>query len=144
MSICSFENFQPMHAREIARHFRKQQKPPWSEETKEQIVEWVDKCEAEELTVVQLREGLSEAMRCAWMLSPFVGPVPMPAATAGTPDEPDSHPVDHRFVGRQRGCVQVDDGVVVASRRGGVRRLGADAKSCSSAMPVGASLRLRR
>ena len=47
IEISQFEQFQPSHADFIGRHFRKQQKPPWSDETKEQIIEWVDRCEAE-------------------------------------------------------------------------------------------------
>ena len=39
LEYSNFSSFQPSHAHIIAKHFRKQQKPPWSDETKEQIIE---------------------------------------------------------------------------------------------------------
>lgn len=53
-----FKNFQPSHAHIIARHFRKKQKPPWGDEIKQQIMDWVDQCEDKELTVEALRMEL--------------------------------------------------------------------------------------
>jgi N6-adenosine-specific RNA methylase IME4 len=59
VSISTLSSFQPSHAAEIARHFRKREKE-WTQETKAEIVEWVDRCEKEELTVQQLRQVLVE------------------------------------------------------------------------------------
>jgi N6-adenosine-specific RNA methylase IME4 len=52
--------FQPTHAREIARAFRRLEgkAEKWSEEVKEEIAGWVDRCETEELSVQDLRRAL--------------------------------------------------------------------------------------
>lgn len=55
--LSELRHFQPTHAREIATSFRRKEKD-WSDATKAEIVEWVERCEAEELTVEQLREEL--------------------------------------------------------------------------------------
>jgi len=48
--ISVLNNFQPSHAVEISRHFRKiAGKPPWSEAVQDEICDWVNKCEHEEL-----------------------------------------------------------------------------------------------
>ena len=57
----NYESFQPSHATCLARHFRKQQKPPWSEETKVKIVQWVDRCEAEDISTTKLLSNTSPA-----------------------------------------------------------------------------------
>jgi N6-adenosine-specific RNA methylase IME4 len=49
---------QPSHAVEIARHFRRREGKEWSDEVKEQVTEWVERCEAEEWTVQELRQAL--------------------------------------------------------------------------------------
>jgi hypothetical protein len=66
VQISELCHFQPSHATEIARAFRKVEKDPsaWTEETKTEIAEWVDRCEAEELTVPQLREALRQEVTC--------------------------------------------------------------------------------
>lgn len=51
-------NFQPTHAREIARAFRKKHKKNWTPEVQEEIADWVDRCETENLTVQQLHKAL--------------------------------------------------------------------------------------
>jgi N6-adenosine-specific RNA methylase IME4 len=59
------EHFQPSHAVEIASAFRAVEKDParWTDETKGRIADWVDRCEAERLTVQDLRAALCE-VRC--------------------------------------------------------------------------------
>jgi N6-adenosine-specific RNA methylase IME4 len=57
-SISNFSHFQPSHAAEIGRAFRRPGKT-WPEETKEEIAGWVDRCEAEEWTVEQLRSAVA-------------------------------------------------------------------------------------
>jgi N6-adenosine-specific RNA methylase IME4 len=57
VAYATFQSAQPSHAREISRAFRRKEKN-WSDETKAEIVEWVERCEAEELTVEQLRAAL--------------------------------------------------------------------------------------
>lgn len=56
--LSHISSFQPTHAREIARAFRKTHGKEWTEEVKEQVAEWVDRCEAERLTVADLRQAL--------------------------------------------------------------------------------------
>lgn len=60
--ICEFESFQPSHARELAVVFRKRSKN-WDDDTKEEILDWVDRCENEGWTVQQLRDELDRANR---------------------------------------------------------------------------------
>lgn len=55
--ISQFSSFQPSHAEAISRHFRKLEKE-FSDDTKEQIIDLVDQCEAEGWTVKQLRDRL--------------------------------------------------------------------------------------
>lgn len=53
--------FQPTHAREIARAIRRQygrKTEDWPEEVADAIVEWIDRVEAEDLTVTELKELL--------------------------------------------------------------------------------------
>ena len=56
-----FEHFTPSHAAYVSRHFRKKHKPtnesPWSDDTKDQIIEWIEDCEANEWTVEQQSGG---------------------------------------------------------------------------------------
>lgn len=56
----NFESFQPSHATVIASHFREEQDKSkgWPDATKAEIVELVQRCEDERLTVKQLREVL--------------------------------------------------------------------------------------
>jgi N6-adenosine-specific RNA methylase IME4 len=54
-----FENFQPTHAREIARAFRRQRKSLTDEVTRSELADWVGRCETENLTVQQLRQELT-------------------------------------------------------------------------------------
>jgi N6-adenosine-specific RNA methylase IME4 len=56
-------HFQPTHAREIARAFRKRERNPakWTEELKEEMADWVDRCEAEEWTVPELKKRLQQS-----------------------------------------------------------------------------------
>ncbi len=58
VAISQLENFQPSHATILTSHFRRVAGREWSEETKEQIAEWVDRCETEEWTVLELKEQL--------------------------------------------------------------------------------------
>jgi hypothetical protein len=47
VKLTLLESFQPTHASEIAKHFRKLfgKAERWDEETREQVVEWVEACE---------------------------------------------------------------------------------------------------
>jgi hypothetical protein len=59
------DNFQPRHATEIARAFRKREKDRanWTEEMKDEVVGWAERCETENLTVEDLRKELKEDAR---------------------------------------------------------------------------------
>lgn len=57
LTYVNFETFQPSHARTIAEHFRKKEKD-WSEKTKGEILDWVERCESEEMTVATLKASL--------------------------------------------------------------------------------------
>jgi N6-adenosine-specific RNA methylase IME4 len=59
VEISQLSHFQPSHAVEIARAFRRKEKK-WSEDTKEAIAGWVRRCEDDRLTVQQLRQLLRE------------------------------------------------------------------------------------
>ena len=49
--ISVLRHFQPSHATELSRHFRKKAKPDkWDEDTKQEIVECVKRCESERYT----------------------------------------------------------------------------------------------
>jgi hypothetical protein len=63
--ISHVSSFQPSHAKEIARAFRKREKDParWTPEMKDEAADWVERCEAEELTVQALRAALAKAYR---------------------------------------------------------------------------------
>src|SRR5579859_3435604 len=50
-------SFQPSHAKEVARHYRRKAKV-WDDAVKDEIADWVDRCEAEGFTVKQLRQAL--------------------------------------------------------------------------------------
>jgi N6-adenosine-specific RNA methylase IME4 len=58
--LSNISHFQPTHAREIARVFRKREKNPakWTPEMKEEMQGWVERCEDEQLTVSQLQAAL--------------------------------------------------------------------------------------
>jgi len=58
VGISQLSHTQPSHAKEIARHFRKAAGKGWSEEKREEVVEWVERCEAEGWTVPELRQAL--------------------------------------------------------------------------------------
>jgi hypothetical protein len=58
VAISQLSHFQPSHATELARHFRKTGGNDWTEKTRLKIAEWVDRCEAEGWTVQQLRLAL--------------------------------------------------------------------------------------
>ncbi len=58
IELNQFSSFQPTHANAIARHFRKKYRPPWSGEVQDEILDWVDKCERDGLTVEDLRHAL--------------------------------------------------------------------------------------
>src|SRR5262249_13070462 len=60
VEISQLSHIQPSHALELARHYRRKEKP-WSEATRCEIADWLDRCEAEKLTVQQLRERLRAA-----------------------------------------------------------------------------------
>jgi hypothetical protein len=60
VAISQLEHFQPSHALEIARAFRRKGKR-WAAETKDRIAEWIERCEVAEWTVQQLRQKLLEA-----------------------------------------------------------------------------------
>jgi hypothetical protein len=64
VEISQLSHFQPSHAVEIARAFRRNGKQ-WSEDTKEQIAGWVRRCEDEALNVRELRRLLREPVRSA-------------------------------------------------------------------------------
>jgi hypothetical protein len=55
-NLCHVENFQPTHAREIARAFRCRSKD-WDDDTKDQFAEWVERCEAEDLMAERMVTG---------------------------------------------------------------------------------------
>lgn len=61
--ISNKERFQPSHAAELARHFRKRERNSsrWTEAMKEEIVDWIERVEAEGLTVREVREQLGKA-----------------------------------------------------------------------------------
>jgi N6-adenosine-specific RNA methylase IME4 len=59
VGISQLSHFQPSHAKEIARAFRRKGKE-WSEDTKEAIAEWVRRCEDEKLKVQEIRQLLRE------------------------------------------------------------------------------------
>src|SRR5262249_28725474 len=60
--ISELSNIQPSHATELGQHFRKRS-PEWDESTKEDIKEWVLRCDEDELTVEQLRKELKDEYR---------------------------------------------------------------------------------
>jgi DNA modification methylase len=64
VQISELSHFQPSHATEIATAFRAREKDPgrWTPEIKDQIADWVDRCEAEKLTVRKLRQELRAAL----------------------------------------------------------------------------------
>jgi N6-adenosine-specific RNA methylase IME4 len=55
--LTDVSHFQPTHAEEIGRHYRRRARV-WDEPIRDEIADWVDRCEAEELTVQQLRQAL--------------------------------------------------------------------------------------
>ena len=55
VELTQLSSFQPTHAVEIARHFRKEVGKVWDDGVAEKIAEWVDRCEAEGWTVGELR-----------------------------------------------------------------------------------------
>jgi hypothetical protein len=63
--ISKLSHAQPCHAYEIARAYRKVEKDAalWTPEIKDELADWVERTDAEELTVAQLREALKEEMR---------------------------------------------------------------------------------
>ena len=65
IQLTEFEHFQPTHAVEIARHFRKLRgkAEKWDEDTKDEIVEWVEKCEEEAWTVQRVKDELAASIR---------------------------------------------------------------------------------
>lgn len=54
----NFKQFMPSHATLLARHFRKTAGKQWDDATKGQIMDWVDRCESEAMTVEDLRFAL--------------------------------------------------------------------------------------
>lgn len=69
VQISGLSEFQPSHAYELARAFRKQSKE-WDDDIKDQIAEWVDRCEKEALTVEQLRTALAPQRNGATPINP--------------------------------------------------------------------------
>src|SRR5262249_41820414 len=61
VDLSQLSHFQPTHAREIARTFRRQGKDLADEAVREEGAEWVERCEEEGLTVSDLRKALVEA-----------------------------------------------------------------------------------
>ncbi len=59
VEISQLSHVQPSHVLEVARTYRKRHGKKWSEDIKDEIAELVDRCEAEELTVEQLKEVLT-------------------------------------------------------------------------------------
>lgn len=57
VQLTGLSSCQPTHFFEIAVHFRRKAKE-WNDGTKREIAEWVERCEAEEWTVQQLRQKL--------------------------------------------------------------------------------------
>jgi hypothetical protein len=59
VSLAKLSSFQPTHAEETVRAFRKTdgKADTWTDEVKDRIADWVDRCEKEEMTVEQLRVG---------------------------------------------------------------------------------------
>ncbi len=64
VEIFQLSHCQPSHLSLIARHFRKRSKC-WTEDIKDEIAEWVDRCEAEEWTVQELRLELRDSLPAA-------------------------------------------------------------------------------
>lgn len=57
--ISHVSSFQPSHATAIAQAMRRQGKDLSDDSVKDEIAEWVERCEAEKLTVQQLKQSLS-------------------------------------------------------------------------------------
>lgn len=60
----SISVFQPTHAAELARHLRKiygKNRIKWPEIVSEEITDWIDVCEADNLTVAQFRDRLRDS-----------------------------------------------------------------------------------
>lgn len=64
VKLTLLEHFQPTHAVEIIRHFRKISGSPksWDEDATDSIVEWVEKCEENEWTVDRLKDELRSSI----------------------------------------------------------------------------------
>lgn len=64
VEISQLCHFQPSHATEIARHFRKVSGSArsWDDDAKDSIVEWVEKCEENEWTVDRLKDELRSSI----------------------------------------------------------------------------------
>jgi hypothetical protein len=58
VSLTTLSVFQPTHAEVLSRHFRREHGDTWDESVREEIAEWVERCEAEEWTVKHLRDVL--------------------------------------------------------------------------------------
>jgi N6-adenosine-specific RNA methylase IME4 len=73
--ISHVSTFQPSHALEITRAFRRRhgKADKWDESTKDEIADWVDRCEGEQLTVEQLRTLLRDETLRATAESPPAG-----------------------------------------------------------------------
>lgn len=63
VQISELSNFQPSHMEEISRSFRREHGNPetWTDEVKEEIADWVDRCDSKEWTVRELRNELLRA-----------------------------------------------------------------------------------
>lgn len=57
VSLTTLSSFQPTHAEILGRAYRRRSKQ-WDDATRKEIVEWVERCEDEGLTVEQLRTAL--------------------------------------------------------------------------------------
>lgn len=67
IQLTKYSHFQPTHGYEIARSFKKRsgKSVNWDEDTKNEVVDWIERCEAEELTVAQLRDLLRDSSQQA-------------------------------------------------------------------------------
>jgi hypothetical protein len=66
VQISALSEFQPYHAEALMRHYRKQygkSASNWDAEVIDELADWVERVESEELTVKQLRELLKEPER---------------------------------------------------------------------------------
>ncbi len=59
VQLAELSAFQPSHAVELARHLRRTHGRGWGGEAREQVAEWVERCEAGRWTVQQLRRALA-------------------------------------------------------------------------------------